>query len=283
MKYATFGVTALLAGSLAQADYKCPVMPSASDAAALKYGLAIQGFLSDYYKSVPVNMTFFSTLPNNTLPQTDFLGNVMGLNQQAILGVNGLKELSAMVPSSMMPSCSYKYPPVSDAMSHLMNAYIIEATLCGAFIGLADYVQSPQAAFLMARLAAEHGIHASYIGSHMKPQVFMANSTSLTPAFTPEQVLMSGMGVGKLGQYLGGCVSAPPAPCGGTVNVGMLTANLTNESTTTSYMATPTMSMAPHSASSTQVSMFTGAASHERKGIGGAMGGAILAAAIFIL
>lgn len=38
-----------------------------------------------------------------------------------------------------------------------MNAYNLEATMCGAFIGLADYVQSPQAAFSMARLAAEHG------------------------------------------------------------------------------------------------------------------------------
>ncbi len=64
----------------------------------------------------------------------------------------------------------------------------------------------------------------------MKPVVFPANSTSLTPAFTPEMVSMKGMGVGPLGDYLNGCVMPPAAPCGGTVEIGMLGAMLNDES-----------------------------------------------------
>jgi hypothetical protein len=33
----------------------------------------------------------------------------------------------------------YSLPAPADAQSHLMNAYQMEATLCGTFIGLADY------------------------------------------------------------------------------------------------------------------------------------------------
>jgi len=64
----------------------------------------------------------------------------------------------------------------------------------------------------------------------MKAVVFPANSTSLTPAFTPEMVSMKGMGVGPLGDYLNGCVPPPAAPCGGTVEIGMLGAMLNDES-----------------------------------------------------
>ncbi|KAI9881060.1 MAG: hypothetical protein M1830_008942 [Pleopsidium flavum] len=285
------GLSILLAGPAVQANYMCPVMPSSSDAAAISFGLTVQTLLSDYYKSVPVNATFFSTLPSNPMPATDYLGNVMGLAQQAVLGVTALQELSATISTAAaaatkpmpMPMCNYNYPPVTDAKSHLMNAYQIEATLCGTFIGLADYVQSPQAAFLMARLAAEHGIHASYIGSHMQPQVFMANSTMLTPAFTPEMVLMSGMEVGMLGQYLNGCASAPPAPCGGMVTIGMLGSNLTGQgSGNASGAATPTMGMYPTAATTTGMAVFTGAAQRNWKGVGGAVGGAALAAVVIM-
>lgn len=123
------------------------------DAAAIRFGLSLQTLLSSYYDAVPVNSSFYSTLPSPTMPMTDFLANTMGL---AKLGVDGLQQ-AATAAGASVPSCEYSYPPVTDAKSHLMNAYELEATLCGAFIGLADYVQSPQAAFLMARLAAEHG------------------------------------------------------------------------------------------------------------------------------
>ena len=74
---------------------------------------------------------------------------------QAKLGMQGLQELASAAGASM-PSFSYTFPPVTDAKSHLVNAYNLEATMCGAFVGLADDVQNPEAAFLMARLATEH-------------------------------------------------------------------------------------------------------------------------------
>jgi hypothetical protein len=250
MKVSTIIFNALLAGSVAQAHFICPVTAGAADAGLVEFGLAIQSLLSDYYESVPVNASFFSTLPKDT--GTDFLSNAMGLAQQAVLGTISLQQLQATTGAST-PSCKYTFPPTKDAMSFFMNAYDLEATLCGTFIGLADYIMSPQAAFVMSRLAAEHGIHASYIGSHFKRQVFMASSTSLTPAFTPQEVLLSGTGVGKLGQYLNGCVVSPMAACNGTVSIGALGSNVTDQtlktntsctsaSTTTSMSATSTMS-----------------------------------------
>lgn len=265
------------------ATYMCPVSPSAADAAAVSFGLSVQNLLSNYYAAIPINATFFSTLPSSTM--TDFLANTMGLAVQAKLGVTALQQLATSA-SVQMPTCQYSYPPVTDAKSHLMNAYVLEATLCGAFIGLADYVQSPQAAFLMARLAAEHGIHASYIGSHMQPVIFPTNSTMLTPAFTPDMVSMTGMGVGYLGAYLNNCVMPPAAPCGGNVNIGSLGATLTGQgsmnvmngtgtgaggvaATGTKGMASPT----------TSVVAFTGGASSTFKGMSGVVAAAGLTVA----
>lgn len=229
---------ALLAvGCTAQSSSSC--MPTSSDMTAVKFAYSVQKLLSSYYSSVPVNETFFSALPNHTVPRTDFLANAMGLSRQAELGVDALQQFSVKASNNTnMPMCNYNLPVPMEAKSHLMNAYQMEATLCGAFIGLADYVQCPEASFLMARLAAEHGIHASYIGSHMKPQVFMVNSTSLTPAFTPRHVMMSGDSVGHLGQFMNDCsVPIPSAPCGGNVEIGKLGANLTGTNTQMSTRA----------------------------------------------
>lgn len=87
----------------------------------------------------------------------------------------------------------------------------------------------------MARLAAEHGIHASFLGSYMKEVPYSADSKSLTPVFTPSTALMSGSGpmdVGMVGQYgLASCAPVPPAPCGGEVTVGMINAMLSSNGT----------------------------------------------------
>lgn len=147
----------ILFAASSSATYQCPVSPSSADAPAIMYGLSLQTLLANYYAAIPVNASFYSTLPSHTIPTTDFLANTMGLAVQAKLGVDGLQQAASAAGASM-PNCGYKYPMVTDAKSHLMNAYDLEATMCGAFIGLADYVQSPQAAFLMARLAAEHGL-----------------------------------------------------------------------------------------------------------------------------
>lgn len=134
----------------------CPVSLGSSDLPAIAYGYALQNLLSSYYDSVPINESFYSSLPSPTKPRTDFLANTMGLAVQAKFGEEALLQ-AGMAAGGMKPNYNFSYPPVTNATSHLMNAYIFEATMCGAFIGLADYVQSPQAAFLMARLAAEHG------------------------------------------------------------------------------------------------------------------------------
>ncbi|KAI4175841.1 MAG: hypothetical protein LQ343_001454 [Gyalolechia ehrenbergii] len=218
------------------------------------------------------------------MPMTDFLANTMGLAVQAQLGVDGLQQAASAAGASV-PNCDYTYPPVTDAKSHLMNAYNIEATLCGAFIGLADYVQSPQAAFLMARLAAEQGIHASYIGSHMKAVVFPSNSTMLTPAFTPEMVSMMGMGVGPLGAYLNNCVAPPAAPCGGSVEIGSLGAMLSGQGTT-NVRGNGTMMPGPTGTaigpSPTGVMPFTGAAVGVSKHLSLAAGLAGVVAALLV-
>lgn len=85
----------------------------------------------------------------------------------------------------------------------------------------------------MARLSAEHGIHASFLGSYMNPTPFSSMSMALTPAFTPQEVLTSGSGmpnkmnVGHLGKYVpSSCAPVPQAPCGGSVMIGNLTAQL---------------------------------------------------------
>lgn len=85
----------------------------------------------------------------------------------------------------------------------------------------------------MARLSAEHGIHGSYLGSYVNPTPYSADSMALTPAFTPEHVLMPGDGtatrpnVGYLGKWIPqGCLPVPSAPCGVNVKIGNLTASL---------------------------------------------------------
>lgn len=227
--------------SSSNAMYQCPItMPG--EPTALEFAFSVQKLLYNYYDSVPANTTFFDALPmgktesplNNMSMSANIVTNLEGLKQQSMLGVNGIQDLGAMYPGFKKPSCEYILPTVTNASSHLMNAYFLEATMCGAFIGLADYVQTPTAAFLMARLAAEHGIHASFLGSYMKAAPFSANSTMLTPAFTPAQILTKGMEVGMLGNYLGSCVPAPAAPCNGTVQIGDANASLLAAGTATS-------------------------------------------------
>ena len=147
----------IIAAGPAIANYVCPVTPGSADQPAIAFGYAVQELLNSYYKSVPVNSTFYSSLPSPTTPMTDFLTNTEGLGVQAQIGSDALMAAGKAAGITMKPTCEYTYPPVMNATSHLMNAYVFEATMCGAFIGLADYVQSPQASFLMARLAAEHG------------------------------------------------------------------------------------------------------------------------------
>lgn len=101
----------------------------------------------------------------------------------------------------------------------------------------------------MARLAAEHGIHASYLGSYVNPVPYSSDSMSLTPAFTPEFVLTPGSGqavranVGHLGAYIPqGCLAVPEAPCGVNVHIGNLTATLSKMANATATASMPSYS-----------------------------------------
>ena len=221
----------LLAATTASADYVCPAMPSQTDANSLAYAYQIQQLLNMYYESVPVNASFFSGLPmadmmasNGMTLAENTVTNVEGLGKQAMLASQALEQAVGMAQGVLMPmDCNYMLPMALNASAHLMNAFYLEASLCGAFIGLADYMQSPTLNALSARLAAEHGIHAAAIRAMMQPVGFMPNSTTLTPAFTPDTVLSSGMEVGQLGDYLNKCnIMAPMAPCGGSVSFGSL-------------------------------------------------------------
>ena len=96
----------------------------------------------------------------------------------------------------------------------------------------------------MARIAAEHGIHGSFLGSYMNDTPYSADSTALTPAFTPQQVLQMGSGasrsqVGKLGRYVPvSCAPVPPAPCGGSVSIGMVNSMLSGAGMTSGMGST---------------------------------------------
>lgn len=223
------------------ADYMCPAHKSKADIPALKFGYKVQALLESYYNMIPVNATFFKDLPmadqkgmNGDTMAENTVANVMGLTKQAELGAKAIVESVKSITGDenmMPPKCDYNFPPTTDGMTHLKHAFFLEASMCGAFIGLADYVQSPEAAFLMARLAAEHGIHASALRAQMQAVGFHDNSTSLTPAFTPETVMMKSddAEVGKLGKWLNGCTESIYAPCRGKLMIGDLGATLTDQ------------------------------------------------------
>ena len=218
------------------AYYVCPATLTAADAASITYGYKVQSLLDSYYSSIPVNASFFSDLPmastqdsNGMTKAENTVTNVLGLAKQASLGKKAITELAMKAGVDLGNDCSYQYPSAPNGTTHLKNAFYFEATMCGAFIGLADYVESPESAFLAARLSAEHGIHASALRAMMQPVGFMPNSTSLTPAFTPDMIMQEGMSVGQLGTWLNGCAKSPAAPCGGQVIIGDLLATLTGQ------------------------------------------------------
>jgi len=112
----------------------------------------------------------------------------------------------------------------------------------------------------------------------MDPVIFPTNSTSLTPAFTPEMVSMKGMGVGTLGDYLNGCVMPPAAPCSGTVEIGMLGAMLNGQSSSNMMSNGSNSGTLNHTSPSTSPQAFTGEAGRVQGGGLAALGISALAA-----
>lgn len=243
---------ALVGAQAATADLLCPANLGKSDTDAIVFGYKVEQLINKYYHTVSSDPSFFQSLPNanemgmNGKSMADNMAaNIQGLAQQTVLGGEALK-MAGMASimshndnnddkdnNMMMPEeCDYALPNAPNATVHLMNAFYLEASLCGTFIGLSSYVTSPEASFLMARLSAEHGIHASALRSQMKSVAFHSDSKMLTAAFTPDHVLMDGGDheVGKLGQWLKKCgMKAPGAPCGGKIQIGNLLANLTDQ------------------------------------------------------
>ncbi|KAI6792951.1 hypothetical protein KC361_g6451 [Hortaea werneckii] len=278
------------------------IQPTSADAQTLTYAYAVQNLLVKWYNSYNFTAEDFSSIPNAEMDglngdskAANTAANLAGLKQQAQLGLEAIQELGQVVGASM-PSCDYSYPGgLPNATQALNSAFLVEATLCGAFIGGADYVYHPAVANLMARMSAEHGIHAAYLLTFRTAELFNADSQSLTAAFTPDQVLSSGSGVGYLGDYIPeGCVSAPAPPCGAPISFGPLLAatsgagsmsSMTAQATATAggaagAMTTGGMGGAPYGATTPGMgaaqptgSMMGGGAAAGGNGTAGAAGG----------
>lgn len=199
---------------------------TSSDSKVLQYTYALSGFLNSFYASTSINSTVAAQVSNST-SASKVLSNLQGIQHLDNLTVEAVRELSSKAPGFSAPSCSYTFPTVSSISQFVQYAYQFEYTLSGAFIGVAGYTKSPEVAFLLARLAAEHSAHATYIGSRLNSTMFQSSSPSLVSAYTPTQVLTTGNSTGQLGSYLGGCVSAPSNPCG-SLKIGPLEANITS-------------------------------------------------------
>ncbi|XHG00039.1 hypothetical protein AWENTII_003509 [Aspergillus wentii] len=187
--------------------------PSSSDNEVLQFAWGIQYFLTQFYASVPLNQSLISTLPNSS--SVNYGTNLRNLERQNRWSTRALKQLGDKV-GFQVPTCNYTLPKVANGTSFLETALQLESTISGAFIGLAGFTQAPEVSFLLARVATQHGVQATYIASNTESTVFKSNSTFAIEAYTPEEVLSSGKGPGKLGSYLGGCLSAPLAPAART-------------------------------------------------------------------
>ncbi|CAI7641727.1 unnamed protein product [Penicillium manginii] len=242
-----YGIAWLLVagGALSSAASSSNCSLTSSDTDVLEYTWALSSFLNSFYETVQLNSSVASLVSNST-SSSKALANLEGIVHADNLTAEAVRELSSKAPDFTEPSCQYTYPSISGIQSFIKYAYQFESTLSGAFIGAAGYTNSPEVAFLLARLAAEHSAHATWIGSRVNSSMFQANATSLVPAYAPSQVLLKGNDTGSLGAYLGDCVSAPKNPCG-VLQIGPLEANITSSSAAAS-------SSTPKSSSSVRLS-----------------------------
>ncbi|KAJ5646267.1 hypothetical protein N7490_002639 [Penicillium lividum] len=199
---------------------------TSADSSVLQYTFALSKFLNDFYGSVAINSSVASQVSNSS-SESNVLANLQGIANANNLTIEAISEVASKISGFSEPSCSYTFPSVTSIQTLVKFAYQFESTLAGAFIGAAGYTKSPEVAFLLARLAAEHASQATYIGARVNSTMFLANSNSLIAAYLPSTVLSTSNSTGSLGSYLGGCVSAPSNPCG-TLKIGPLEANLTS-------------------------------------------------------
>lgn len=223
---------------------------TSSDTQVLEYTWAISMFLNKFYASVALNSSVASSVSNST-SASKVLANLQGIEHADNLTVEAVRELGSKAPGFKEPSCSYTYPSVNSIQSFVQFAYQFESTLTGACIGVAGYTKSPEVAFLLARLAAQHSAHATYIGSRLNSSMFTTSSESLVSAYPPTQVLSTtNNSTGSLGMYLGGCVTAPQNPCG-ALKIGPLEANITSSAAGSSSTPLGASSSTPMSSSGT--------------------------------
>lgn len=157
---------------------------TSSDTQVLQYTWAISMFLNNFYASVALNSSVASSVSNST-SASKVLANLQGIEHADNLTVEAVRELGSKAPGFKEPSCSYTYPSVNSIQTFVQFAYQFESTLTGACIGVAGYTKSPEVAFLLARLAAQHSAHATYIGSRLNSSMFTTDSDSLVSAYPP--------------------------------------------------------------------------------------------------
>lgn len=137
---------AALASQVAADGYQCPLM-TPQEVTALKFAHAIQSWLSMYYEknNGMAEGSDFSMFPNASMVQMngETLGdnlatNMAGLGKQAKLAVQALEMLG--MGHDLSSDCDWTYPPglQESAKSYYMSSSFLEASLCGAFIGMSS-------------------------------------------------------------------------------------------------------------------------------------------------
>ncbi|KAE8167802.1 hypothetical protein BDV40DRAFT_295428 [Aspergillus tamarii] len=217
----------LLAGAALAQSSDCA--PKSGDVQTIQFAWALQYLSERFWSSQSLNQTFLNNATNAS--SANYEPNFKGITRENRLGVRAVQQLGRGLSNFTAPRCNFTIPQAQDANSFLKNALQIEQTVAGGLIGLAAYTQSPEVSFLLARLAAQHSAQAAYLGSEQNSTFFPSNSTSLIPAYTPDQILKTGNQTGQLGTYFSQCVTAPSGPCGQQVNIGPLVATLNSTST----------------------------------------------------
>ncbi|KAE8402236.1 hypothetical protein BDV37DRAFT_162091 [Aspergillus pseudonomiae] len=230
----------LLAGAVAAQSSDCS--PKSGDVQTLQFAWALQHLTERFWSSQSLNQTFLNNATNTSTANYD--ANFKGITRENRLGIRAVQQVASGLSNFTTPRCNLTIPQARDADSFLKNALQVEQTVAGGLIGLAAYTQSPEVSFLLARLAAQHSAQAAYLGSEQNSTFFPSNSTSLVPAYTPDQILKAGNQTGLLGTLLSNCVTAPSGPCGQKVNIGPLVATLNSTSTSggSSSSASPSSS-----------------------------------------